>query len=189
MPIETTAWDDAPVGDGKAHGFRVHQRKRACRGRKARLMRVVLSAHPRGCRSQRQWLPGMRSEVGQRLVAASERAAGSPLRPLFPAPGRDRGRSRGVTVGPPLGVAQRLAGPPALAWHSSGAKARDPGPDGHVPLGATLDPGTPRLRRKSWCLRFERAHDIMTRFHRGSAVQKLRGITSVSGGRPLFIPF
>ena len=43
--------------------------------------------------------------------------------------------------GAALGVAQRLAGSPALAWHSSGAKARDPGPTDTVPLGATLEPG------------------------------------------------
>ena len=62
------------------------KRKRVCRGLKVRLMRVVLSAHPRVPAAEAV-VAGMRSEVGQRLVAACERAAGSPLRSLFPGPG------------------------------------------------------------------------------------------------------
>jgi hypothetical protein len=76
-----------------------------------------------------------------------------------------------------------------MAWHSSGAHARDPGLTATF-LWAQLAAATTRLRRKSWCLRFERAHDHPTRFHRASAaLQGLRGIAGVSAGRPLFIPF
>jgi hypothetical protein len=85
-------------------------------------------------------------------------------------PGRGPRRGRGVGIG-----AARRGG--------------NPGPTDTFLVGATLEPGTPRLLRKSWCLRFERAHDTMTRFHRELTVQELLGITSVSAGRPLFIPF
>ena len=35
----------------------------------------------------------------------------------------------------------------------------NPDPTDTLLVGATLEPGTPRLLRKSWCLRFERAND------------------------------
>jgi hypothetical protein len=55
-------------------------------------------------------------------------------------PGRDPRRGRGVGI-----RAARRGG--------------NPGPTDTFLVGATLEPGTPRLLRKSWCLRFERAHD------------------------------
>jgi hypothetical protein len=55
--------------------------------------------------------------------------------------------------------------------------------------GRTSQRGHHDRGRKSWCLRFERAHDHPTRFDRASALQELRGIASVSASRPLFIPF
>ena len=139
-----------------------------------------------GRRPQRMRLPGMRSEAASALVAACERAAGDPCAGYSRPPGRGPSSRPGGTVERLLGVAQRLVGPGigvAFERCEGGIPDRRTGP-----LGANWQPGPPRLRRKSWCLRFERAHDHTTRVHRASALQELRGIAGVSASRPLFIP-
>lgn len=74
-------------GDGNAHGFRVHQTEAGVSPPQGPADARRPERASSGRRPQRLWLPGMRGEVGQRLVAACERAAGSPLRPLFAGPG------------------------------------------------------------------------------------------------------
>jgi hypothetical protein len=131
----------------------------------------------------------MRSEVGQTPGCGQRASCGEPPALAIPDPrAAARGRGRG-DGGAALRVAQRLAGPPALAWHFSGAKGGNPDP-----TEAFL-----RARHSMWAHHHycgsrgvfgssEHA-TAMTRFHRGLPVQELRGITSVSAGRPLFIPF
>ena len=80
--------------------------------------------------------------------------------PGAPAPASSRPRpvvEAGGEVGAALCAAPRRAvGNGVVFERCGGAGSRT---DGHVPPGAKPAAATTRLRRKSWCLRFERAHD------------------------------
>ena len=160
--------------------------KRVCRGLKPQPTRVVLSAQRVLRVTAGEAADAGKCEVraASALVAACERAARGPLRRPFPAPARGRGRGEG---GAALGAAPRRVVGNGVAFERCGGA----GVPGLRPRssGRRLAAATTRRRRKSWCLRLERAHDHPTRFHRASALQELRRITSVSAGRPLFIPF
>ena len=160
--------------------------KRVCRGLKPQPTRVVLSAQRVLRVTAGEAADAGKCEVraASALVAACERAARGPLRRPFPAPARGRGRGEG---GAALGAAPRRVVGNGVAFERCGGA----GVPGLRPRssGRRLAAATTRRRRKSWCLRLERAHDHPTRFHRASALQELRGIASVSAGRPLFIPF
>jgi len=69
------------------------------------------------------------------------------------------------------------------------AKTRDPGPTDTFLWPQNSNRGHHDYRGSRGVFGSSRAHDHPTRFHRASALQELRGIASVSAGRPLFIPF
>lgn len=117
------------------------KRKRVCRRPQGPTDERRLERASSGCRPRRLWLPGMRSEVGQRPGRGQRASCGESPALAIPGP-RAAAEVEAVGDGGAAfwhGVAPRWA--VSMAGHSSGPRARDPEPDGHVCSGRSTRTG------------------------------------------------